>query len=550
MDDEKMNVPEEPEISEEPEIKGETDVMVKAEVRVESDVTGKSGITDESKIKDETTIVVNKRVIAKIGGIIGAALVILGSIIPMYSISLFGMSKSFQYISGDGKVLCVMAVATIILILIKKQMFTIIPTIVSIAIFGYDLSGIVGETGSLINYSIGFYVLILGLLILAASVVLSIIGKWDRIDKKSNITAIIILAASIVVIVLAELLGQLITTNSTYKKALASMQKKDYNTAIEEFTELKGYRDSKDKKIECQYLLAKQYLSKGYFEDARELFQKLKDYKDSSDQIIECNYLEAKDYIDNGDYEEARKLLSEMTDYKDTDELLKECDFEEAKEKCEYDDTAVQVKEIMKIKDYEPAKKYCMELINSSVDSYLESEAYDEAIKLLEDVSKYIDVTELLNKCKYEKVKLLYKDKEYDEALKLVKDILDYKDAKDWQKKIKKSQKAYKEQHSRPQTPTIGEFYDSTDYSSGGDGTMCRIDWDPVSGADGYEIWVSQTDYVNSPYTETEDTLLCYYETGASDSIHVEFKVRAYKYVDGEIKYSDWTAVKTYDLNG
>ena len=506
-------------------------------------------ITEESVEKDETTIVVNKRMLSKIGGIVGAILVILGCIIPMYSISLFGMTKAFHYISGAGKVLCVLAVSTIILILIKKQIFTIIPTIVSIAIFIYDASSIVGNTGSLINYNIGFYILILGLLLLVAEGILSIIGKWDRKDKKSNITAIIVLVSSIIVIVLAELLGQLITTNSAYKDAVSSMQKKNYETAIEEFTKLKGYRDSEDKKRECQYLLAKQYIDEGYYENAREIFRKLKDYKDCPDQIIECNYLEAKDYIDNGDYEKARKLLSEMTDYKDTGDLLKKCDFEEAKEKCEDDEVAVQVKEIMKIKDYEPAKEYCMDLIKKEVESDIDSEEYDDAIKLLEEVSEYIDVTDLLNKCKYEKVKVLYKDEDYSEALKLVKDILDYKDAKSLQSKIKKAQKKYKEQHSRPQTPVIGEFYDSTDYSAVGDGTMCRIDWEPVSGADGYEMWVCQTDYVNSPYIETEDIQECYYETGASDSIHVEFKVRAYKYVDGEIEYSDWTAVKTYDLN-
>lgn len=506
--------------------------------------------TEESVVKEETTIVINKKMLSKIGGILGAILVILGCIIPMYSISLFGMTKVFHYISGDGKILCVLAVSTIILILIKKQIFTIIPTIVSIAIFIYDASGIVGNTGSLINYNIGFYILILGLLLMVAEVILSIIGKWDRKDKKSNITAIIVLVSSIIVIVLAEMLGQLITTNSAYNDAVSSMQKKNYETAIEEFTKLKGYRDSEDKKRECQYLLAKQYIDEGYYENAREIFKKLKDYKDCPDQIIECNYLEAKDCIDNGDYEKARKLLSEMTDYKDTGDLLKKCDFEEAKDKCEDDEVAVQVKEIIKIKDYEPAKEYCINLINKEVENDLTFKNYDDAIKLLEEVSEYIDVTDLLNKCKYEKVKVLYKNEDYSEALKLVKDILDYKDAKSLQAKIKKAQKKYKEQHSRPQTPVIGEFYDSTDYSTLGDGTMCRIDWEPVSGADGYEMWVCQTGlYDDSPYTETEDTQECYYETGASDSIHVEFKVRAYKYVDGEIKYSDWTAVKTYDLN-
>ena len=505
--------------------------------------------TEESVAKDETTIVINKKMLSKIGGIIGAIFVILGCITPMYGISLFGINESFYYISGDGKIICVLAVSTIILILIKKQIFTIIPTIVSIAVFVYDMSGIVGKTGSLVNYKVGFFLLILGLLLLAAEVILSIMGKWDRKDKKSNIIAIVILVASIVVIVLAELLGQIITTNNAYKKALSSMQKKDYDTAIEEFTELKGYKDSEDKKRECQYLLAKQYIDKGYYEKARNIFKKLKDYKDCPDQIIECNYLLAKACIDNGNYEEACKLLSEMTDYKDTGDLLKKCDFEAAKEKCEDDGVAVQVKEIMKIKDYEPAKEYCMDLINKEVENDLAFEDYDSAIKFLEEVSEYIDVTELLNKCNYEKVKVLYNDEDYSEALKLVKGILNYKDAKSLQAKIKKAQKKYKEKHSRPQTPIIGEFYDSTDYSSGGDGTMCRIDWEPVSGADGYEIWVCQTDYVNSPYIETEDTQECYYETGASDSIHIEFKVRAYKYVDGEIKYSDWTAVKMYDLN-
>ena len=78
---------------------------------------------------------------------------------------------------------------------------------------------------------------------------------------------------------------------------------------------------------------------------------------------------------------------------------------------------------------------------------------------------------------------------------------------------------------------------------------MCRIEWNPVNGADGYETWFCENDYCNSPYIETKDIQDCYFETGASITVHVEFKVRAYKLVDGKKIYSNWTETKMFDLN-
>lgn len=188
---------------------------------------------EEFTKKDEATIVVNKRVLTQIGGILGGILMIFGCLTPMCSISLLGMTKSFLYISGDGKEVCVLAASIILLILIKKQVVSMIPTIASIAIFVYDCSNLYGKADQLVDYGAGFYLLILGFIFLVISGILAIGGKWDRKDKKSTVAVVIIFILTIVAIISVELLSEFIAKDTAYKTAVSSMQEKDYDKAID-----------------------------------------------------------------------------------------------------------------------------------------------------------------------------------------------------------------------------------------------------------------------------------------------------------------------------
>lgn len=127
-----------------------------------------------------------------------------------------------------------------------------------------------------------------------------------------------------------------------YNEALDLMSEQKYEEAIEIFTELDGYKDSKAKILECEsaifelkYKEALTLMSEQKYEEAIDIFTELDGYKDSETKIIECNnaiaeiveskYEEATTLIADEKYEEALILLNEIGDYKDSKELRKKC---------------------------------------------------------------------------------------------------------------------------------------------------------------------------------------------------------------------------------
>ena len=498
---------------------------------------------EEERESNEISIKIEKSILGKIFEIIGVILLMVGCFLPLYKIALFGLTIS--YIDGDGIFILLLSVIIIILILCKKQKFVVIPLVFTLIVLIYDFLNIskLKDFGSL---QIGFYCILLGFVICVIGTAYSIkkegIGKPTR---KQVVLSIMLVFALIVGGSGVKIIQKVKEKADKYAEAAEYMDEKEYDDAISIYKELGDYKKSNDKLQECRYFLVKENIKRKDFDDARTLLGKLGDYKDSKKLLLECDYQEAKSYMEYEDYEEAIKIFKALGNYEDSVDMIKACNVEQIKDKYFFMENLVsEVKEIMEIKNYEPGKQYCLEKIQEKVDSCLKNNEYNAAIEFLEKVSDYIDITDLLKECKYKKVKALYKNKKYDKALNLVKEILDYKNAKDFKEKIEKSKK-----NSKLKTPVLSDIYDSTDYFSQiGDGTSCRGEWIAISGADGYEVHYSELSS-GETYEETIDTEECFYEVSASDTIYIEMKVRAYKYVDGVKKYSDWSQIKAYTLN-
>ncbi len=96
--------------------------------------------------------------------------------------------------------------------------------------------------------------------------------------------------------------------------------------------------------------------------------------------------------------------------------------------------------------------------------------------------------------------------------------------------------------------PAISKFQENNDKQ--GDGVMVYVTWSAVENADGYEVEAIETE--NRPDTEpykrniiTSDT---YFETGASVPMNIKVKVRAYRNVDGDNVYSEWSEISECEL--
>lgn len=120
----------------------------------------------------------------KILGIVGAVLLIIGTFFNFYTVSLFGYKSSMQLIeAGEGKVMIILGIAALAIIFIdfiiskipegkadflkklRNQKFTLVPAVIAAIVLFMASSE---ETYGLAKLAFGFYVLLIGIIALAA----------------------------------------------------------------------------------------------------------------------------------------------------------------------------------------------------------------------------------------------------------------------------------------------------------------------------------------------------------------------------------------------
>ncbi len=131
-----------------------------------------------------------------------------------------------------------------------------------------------------------------------------------------------------------------------YNQAVTNKNRKLYKVAIEQFSNLAGYRDSEQQILECKKLVQEEidkenekiyqngliYKKNASYELAVKQFEKIQGYKDAKTQIEECkeiplkkNYETALLVMKAGKYEESVALLQKIVPYRDAAQLLAEC---------------------------------------------------------------------------------------------------------------------------------------------------------------------------------------------------------------------------------
>lgn len=98
--------------------------------------------------------------------------------------------------------------------------------------------------------------------------------------------------------------------------------------------------------------------------------------------------------------------------------------------------------------------------------------------------------------------------------------------------------------------PTMGEFKVSE--SEDEDGETAVIAWNPVEGADGYQVYrvIVKKGQEDIPTSQSFDIKGTSYQTSYSDPAKETIKVRAFQIVDGERVYGAWSVEKTVYFNG
>ena len=146
----------------------------------------------------------------------------------------------------------------------------------------------------------------------------------DKIKYPGRFFAAILMAASLLLLYFAIVK----TEKSPAEQAELSMEKGNYSEAARIYLEL-GDKDMYEQCMhlydEQRYLSAEHMMQMGRYQEAVEGFSALGSYKQSRNYLDACRYLWSGELAESGDYVRARELCLEISDYPGQKELLEKC---------------------------------------------------------------------------------------------------------------------------------------------------------------------------------------------------------------------------------
>ena len=169
--------------------------------------------------------------------------------------------------------------------------------------------------------------------------------------------------------IIMELDGQEAVDSHKYERAKAHFNNKEFDKAIEIFTDLDDYLDSEDRNNESKYQKAMKLLEEKNYDEAYKAFFIVYHYSDSKELLTECKYRKAVSLMDNEKYDESIAIFEELSDYSDSKEKIMECKYNKANSLMSNKkiDTALSIfLELGNYKDCpQKIKEYCLKSIET-----------------------------------------------------------------------------------------------------------------------------------------------------------------------------------------
>lgn len=242
--------------------------------------------------------------------------------------------------------------------------------------------------------------------------------------KRKKRTIGLISAVIVTCVVVSIAVVKIIIPNKNYNAAIALMESEDYDSAIKEFNDLNGYKDSAELIIECEtrkkeaednknYTAAEELFKQQKYADAAKLFSGLNGFKDANERLNDCY----ESIIDNA-------LIGEKGANTEALEVIPD-EFYSNHQQQAYD-YALSLTEQKKWTEAEKYFELCREYESSSkYISYINAmnaisdEDYDTAIQRLKEVNGFLDADDLLRNLCYEKIQKT-EHMDIDEAIELL----------------------------------------------------------------------------------------------------------------------------------
>lgn len=97
----------------------------------------------------------------------GLALALIGCFLPFAKASVLGFSQSVKYTDGDGILVIIAVIVSAVLVFLKKEKFSLIPSGIAAIITIYDMINTSHVASGLASVSLGIgaFVIIIGLIV-------------------------------------------------------------------------------------------------------------------------------------------------------------------------------------------------------------------------------------------------------------------------------------------------------------------------------------------------------------------------------------------------
>ena len=210
-----------------------------------------------------------------------------------------------------------------------------------------------------------------------------------------------------------------------YKDAVVLMEQKDYLEAVEMFSQIENFKDSKDQISQCKYLYAQSLLDSGDYEGAEKAFNDLSNYMDSGDKADEAVYLSAQQLFAADQLEAAQKLYKKLGDYKDSAEKADEAGYLRAQQLLAADQLEEAQKLYKTLGDYKDSAEQSTQIgkeiaYRKGVAAFQTADSktsLNSVVTTLSGIADYKDAQQYIYEAQYKLGNLEYDQENHKEAL-------------------------------------------------------------------------------------------------------------------------------------
>lgn len=179
-----------------------------------------------------------------------------------------------------------------------------------------------------------------------------------------------------------------------YLPSSSSLSAKDWQAAVDGFSQISTYKDSADKLTQARYGLAAQKTAEGDHAAAAALYELLGTYKDSAASLRTARYNLAEEALSAGRLADAEALYTLLGTYRDSEDKLVEIHFQQAQAVYEAADYPAARALFAALAGYAPAEEMVNACDYALAEEAAEAGRAQEAAALYDAIAGYQDAEE------------------------------------------------------------------------------------------------------------------------------------------------------------